>query len=84
MRESAKRLKENRPNGLLLTNIFGALDGGRLPWADYVSPDVQNIYYEGYATSVELTTLLAFNFKKEIFHAPVNHPDKGHDSKLSY
>lgn len=58
MAKSAGFLKEIRPNDPILSNIFGVLEGGRLPCADYVNADVQNAYYEGYTTSVEVTNLL--------------------------
>lgn len=43
MEDSAKWLKENRPNGQTLFDIFGVIDGGRLPCADYTDSDIQNV-----------------------------------------
>lgn len=83
MKESAELLSKNRRNGSLLQKIFGVLDGGRLPCADYTDSDVQNAFYEGYTTSVEVTNLFAFNFKGELIHAAVNFPGSYHDSRLA-
>lgn len=83
MQESAQLLQDNRPNGALLRGVFGVIDGGRFPCADYVDNDVQNAFYEGYTCTVNVTNLLVYNFKGEIIHAAVNYPGTCHDSKLA-
>lgn len=62
MKESARRLNENRPNGDVLGNIFAFHDVVRLPCTYYVNIDVQNRYNVQYTDSVEVTSLVAFNF----------------------
>ena len=84
MRESADLLTQNRPNGALLSNIFAVVDGGRLPYADYVDTDIQNAYYEGYTMSVQVTNLFVFNFKGELIHAALNFPGSWHDSRVAH
>lgn len=50
------------PNGRLLKGIFGVVDGVCLPCADSDDADLQNVYYEGYTSNVEVTNLFVFNF----------------------
>lgn len=83
MKDSSDNLTNNRPNGQLMRGIFGVVDGGRLPCADYDNSDLQNAYYEGYTGNVEVTNLLVFNFFGEVIHAAVNYPGSWHDSKLA-
>lgn len=83
MQKPADLLKENRPNGQMLTNIFGALDGRRLPCVNYVVQSSQNVYYEGHATCVRLTNLLVFNFHGKLVHSAVNYPGSWHDSTVA-
>lgn len=82
MDESYELLKNNRENGVLLPDVFGVVDGGRMPCADYEDQDLQNGYYEGYTGSVEVTSIFVFNFRGEIIHAGVNFPGSWHDSKV--
>lgn len=82
MDQSYNLLKMNRENGKLLPDVFGVMDGGRFPCADYSNKDVQNAYYEGYTGNVEVTNIFVFNFYGEIIHAGVNYPGSWHDSKV--
>lgn len=83
MKESSELLKLNRENGQYLNNVFGVVDGGRMPCADYTDVDMQNAYYEGYTTNVEVTNLLVYNFKGELIHAALNFPGSWHDSRVA-
>lgn len=84
MEDSSKRLKENRPNGQVLSYIFGVFEGVRPLCADYTDSDIRNINYEVYTTSVEVTSLLAFNFRGELIHAALNYLGSWHDAKVSH
>lgn len=66
--------EENRLNSQVVTNIFGVLDGENLSCADYVTPGVQNIFYNEYSTCVNVTDILVFNFKEEVIDSNVNFP----------
>lgn len=83
MAASALQLVNNRPNGALLDGVFAITDGCRIPCADYITPDIQNAYYEGYTQSVEVTNLFVWNFFGEKT-AAINYPGSWHDSKLAY
>lgn len=82
MDASYKLLRCNRPNGCLLPDVFGVVDGGRMLCADYSDADLQNAYYEGYTGNVEVTNIFVFNFFGEIIHAGINYPGSWHDSKV--
>lgn len=83
MRELAKMLKDNRPNGELFFGIFGVTDGGRFPFVDYTKIDIQNGYYEAYKCTVDAANLFLYNFKKEIIHAAEKYYSTFHNSKLT-
>lgn len=82
--DSAKRLKENRPNGQAISDIFGVLEGGRIPCADYLDYGIQNAYNEGCTTSMEVANLLALNFRREIIYAALNYPCSWNDFKFAH
>lgn len=42
MKESATLLEKNMPNGLLMDNVIGVLDVGRMLCAEYNVKDAQN------------------------------------------
>ena len=54
-----------------------------MPCADYVAADTENIYYQGYTQTVEVTNLLVFNLKGELIHVGVNYPGRFNDTKLA-
>lgn len=58
------------------------LDGGWLACTDYTALDIQNAFYEGYTTKLDVKNLFAFNFKGEMIHATVNFPGSYHDSRI--
>lgn len=66
MRESYT-LQTNREEGYLSREVFAVVDGERLPCEAHKDPDLQNAYYEGYTSTVEITNLLVYNFKKSTF-----------------
>lgn len=53
---------------MLIPDVFGVIDGGRMPCADYDDPYLQNCFYEGYNRNVKVTKILVFNFYSEIIH----------------
>ena len=82
MDDSYNLLKMNRKHGHLLPNVFGILDGGRMPCAAFTDGNLQNAFYEGYTGNVEITNIFVFNFKGELIHSAVNFPGSWHDSKV--
>lgn len=80
---SAALLQKNRANGAALKGIFGVTEGGRMPRAEHANQGLQNVYYEGHASSAEVTDLLAFNFFGELAHAAVNYPGSWHGARLA-
>lgn len=64
--------------------MLEVLDGGRFPCSDYINCDIQNSYYEGYTTSVEVTNLFVYNFKGDLIHAALNFPGSWHDSRVAH
>lgn len=79
-RASANVLKYNRPNNVVLSNLFGISDDGRLLCADYTNINIQNGCYEEYTTFKEVTSIFAFNFNGERIHAALNFPGRWYDS----
>lgn len=59
------------------------MDEGRLLCAVYTKGDLQNTYYEGYTTSVEVTNLFVVDCHEAIIHASINFPGSWHDAKLA-
>lgn len=59
-KESASSLEKYIPQGVIMSNIFGIADDGRLLWADYTGQNLKSGYYEGCAASVDVTNLLLF------------------------
>lgn len=62
MDKSYELLRLNPENGALQPILFGVIDGGRIPCADYNYQDLKNAYYEGCTGNVEVTNIFAFNF----------------------
>lgn len=79
----AQLLERDRPNRNVIRGFFAAMDGGRLPCADYTEGDVQNAYYKGYTISVEVTNFLVYDFHGAIIHAGFNLPCSWHDARLA-
>ena len=48
MRLSADLLQSSVLNGYLLGDVYGSVDGGRMPCAHYVNADLQNAYFKGF------------------------------------
>lgn len=84
MDASNQILKRNHACGELLEGLFGVMDGGRMPCADYIDVDTQNAYYEGYSQNVEVTNLFVWNCFGEIIHAGLNFPGSWHDSRIAF
>lgn len=55
MKESAAFLESNRPNGQLLSGIFGITDGRSMPCAYYTNSEFQNSYWEVFTQELEVT-----------------------------
>ena len=83
MKLSAELLWKSRPQWHLLRGVFGVVDGGRMPCAHYVDPELQNAFFEGFTQNEEVTNLLVFNFFGELIHAAVNFPGSWHDNRLA-
>lgn len=64
--------------------VFSVVDGGILPFAEYVDHGIQNAYFEVYTKSVQVTNLLFINFKGQIIHAVINYPGFFHYSNVLY
>lgn len=71
-KESATLLDRNLPNGQILKGCFGIVDGGEVPCSDYIDWDVQNEYYEGYVTLLDVVNLLVYNANGELVHYGLN------------
>lgn len=63
--------------------VFGVLDGGRMPTATYMDANLQNEYFEGLNLKNKVTNLIAVNFNGEIIHTALNFPGSWYDSKLA-
>lgn len=84
MVQSEQLMQNTRNNGAIFRGVFGVVDGGRLPCADYVDSDLQNAYYVGYTTCVDVPNLLVFNCAKEVIHAAMDFPGSWHDRKVAW
>lgn len=84
MKASTALLENYRAFGGLLKGVFAAVDGGRLPCADYIDRNLQNAFYEGYKQSVEVTNLFVWSLFGEIIHTGIKFPGSCHDNNLAY
>lgn len=81
---SAQLLEKNRNYGPLLKGVFSVMDGAHFRNADYTNLDIQNGFYDGYSSDVEITNLLVFDFNGCLIHCGLNYPGSWNDSKISY
>lgn len=63
---------EQSKNRVQLGRLFGVVDGGRFSCAYHTEGDMQNWYYEGYTTNVDVTNLFVFNFLGDLIHESIN------------
>ncbi|KAI0565152.1 DDE superfamily endonuclease [Gracilaria domingensis] len=84
MKASADLLQRNRAVGNALPGVFALIEGGTLSCAEYVDPNIQNAYYDGYTCRVDITNLLVYNFFGEVIHAAVNFAGSWHDMHLAW
>jgi len=70
-------------NERFLKGFFGVTDGGRMPYANFTYPNLQNAYIEGFTQNVEIKNLFLFNFFGELIQAAINYSGSWHDTKLT-
>ena len=75
-------LTSNRKFGKYLHGLLAVTDVERMLCADFIDPELQNAYFEGFTQNIEVTNLFAWNVHGELIHAAINFPGTWHDSKL--
>eukprot|EP00172_Hildenbrandia_rubra_P002833 Plantae.Rhodophyta-Hildenbrandia_rubra.ctg40010.p1 GENE.Plantae.Rhodophyta-Hildenbrandia_rubra.ctg40010~~Plantae.Rhodophyta-Hildenbrandia_rubra.ctg40010.p1 ORF type:complete len:233 (-),score=12.26 Plantae.Rhodophyta-Hildenbrandia_rubra.ctg40010:660-1310(-) len=83
MKASAGLIERNRKYGAALRGAFAVADGGRAPRAECTDESMQNPYYKGHTSAVEVTNLLVFGFFGELIHAAVNYPGSWRYTRLA-
>lgn len=74
-------IERNRENVHKLRGVFAVMDGGRMPFAGYSDPSLQNAYWEGLTQVDEVTNHFVWNFHGEVVFA-ANYPWRWHNYKL--
>lgn len=54
-----------------------------MPCATYTDGNLQNVFFESYASKVEISNLFLFNFKQVLIHSAVNFPGSRHNSQMA-
>lgn len=67
----------------MIRDVFAVMDKGRLPCAVYIEGGLQNAYYEGHTTSVEVTDFLVLEFHRATIYAGISFRGNWHDAKLA-
>jgi hypothetical protein len=76
----AKKIEARQP---AIKNAFGFVDGLSLPVADFLDPNIQNAYYNGYKSSCRTNNLIVYSPEGDIIFVKYNYPGSWHDGQLA-